>query len=138
MNVGYYIRLRLRLRLRLPTTIIDLLGSRGIHQTNALTSRLVNLHGAELALASSVSILAKTVLLLSGDVLLCRNNTAVLIEQELCPGKIAGGLVRGSVPYLRPGTLQHFVFLSVHVVKTIITSVASFDHFSKVAVILTR
>lgn len=136
MNVGYYIRLRLRLRL--PTTIIDLLGRWGIHQTNTLTSRLVNLHGAELALASSVAVLTKTVLLLSGDVLLRRNDTSVLIEQKLRSGKIAGGLVRGSVPYLRPGALQHFVFLSVHVVITIITSIASFHHYSKVAVILKR
>lgn len=135
MNVGYYI---LRLQLRTLTTIIVLLGSRGIHQTNTLTSRLVNLHGTELALASSVAVLAKTVLLLSGTVLLCRNDTSVLIEQKLRPGKIARGLVRGSVPYLRPGTLQHFVFLSVHVVITIITSVASLHHYSKVAVILKR
>ena len=129
MKVGYYIRLRLRLRL--PTTIIDLLGRWGIHQTNTLTSRLVNLHGTKLALASSVAILAKTVLLLSGAVLLCGNNTSVLIEQKLCPGKIAGGLVRGSVPHLRPGTLQHFISLSVNVVITIITFVASFHHFLK-------
>ena len=135
MKVGYYIRLRPR---RALTPIIDLLGSRSIHQTKALTSSLVNLHGAELTLASSIAILAKTVLLLSGDVLLRRNDTSVLIEQKLRPGKIAGGLVRGSVPYLRPGTLQHFVFLSVHVVKTIITSVASLHHYSKVAVILKR
>ena len=125
MKVGYYIRLRP------PTTIIDLLGRWGIHQTNTLTSRLVNLHGTKLALASSVAILAKTVLLLSGAVLLCRHDTSVLIEQKLCPGKIAWGLVRGSVPYLRPGTLQHFISLSVHVVITIITSVASFHHFLK-------
>ena len=119
-------------------TIIDLLGRWGVHQTNTLTSRLVNLHGTKLALASSVAVLAKTVLLLSGAVLLCGNNTSVLIEQKLRPGKIAGGLVRGSVPYLRPGALQHFVFLSVHVVITIITSVASLHHYSKVAVILKR
>ena len=100
-----------------------------------LTSPGANLDSAELALASSVAVLTQTVLLLGSCVLLGGHNASVLVENQLRLGKTTGGLVGSSVPHLGARPLKHLVFLSVHVVKTIITSVATFHHFTKSVVI---
>ena len=108
---------------------------RRIHKTSAAPSLGINLDSTELTLTSSVTILAQTVLLLGGNVFLRRNDTPVLVKDERRLGKTAGGLVSSSVPHLGTRPFQHFVFLSVHVVITIIASVATFHHFTKSLVI---
>ena len=107
----------------------------GIDETVTLTSLGINLNGAKLAFTSSVTVFTQTVLLLGSDVLLCGHNAAVLVENQLGASKATGGLVGSSVPDLGARPLQHFVFLAVHVVKPIITAVASFHHFAKSLVI---
>jgi len=101
----------------------------------ALTGLGVNLDGAKLALTSSVSILAQTVLLLRSDVLLGGHNASVLVKHQVRLHETTGGLVGGLMPHLGARTFKHLVFLAVHVVKTIITSVATFHHFTKSVVI---
>ena len=106
-----------------------------VDETVTLACSCVNLNGAKLALTSSIPILTQTILLLRGNVLLCGDNTSVLVENQLSAGETTGGLVGSSVPNLGARPLQHFVFLSVHVVITIITAVATFHHFAKSLVI---
>lgn len=87
MNIRYYMNL-------------TFIGS--IHKANAFASSLIDLHSAEFTFTSGVTILTKAILLLSGGVLLCRNNTAMLIKNELGLSKTTGGLVSGTVPNLSP------------------------------------
>jgi hypothetical protein len=100
-----------------------------VDETVTLSSLSVNLDGAELTLASSVTILTQTVLLLGGSVLLCRDNTAVLVKDQLGFGKATGGLVSGSVPHLGARSFQHLVTLAVNVVLAIMAAIMSFHHF---------
>jgi hypothetical protein len=109
---------------------------RSIHKPSAATGLGINLDSTELTLTSSVTILAQTVLLLGSNVFLRRNDTSVLVKDESRLGKTTGGLVSSSVPHLGARPFQHFVFLSVHVVITIITAVATFHHFTKSLVII--
>jgi len=106
-----------------------------IHETVTGARLRVNLNGAKLALTSGVSIFTQAVLLLRGNMLLCGDDTAVLVKNQLSAGETTGGLVGSSVPNLGARPLQHFVFLAVHVVITIITAVATFHHFAKSLVI---
>ena len=108
---------------------------RCIHKTSAASSLGINLDSTELTLASSVTILAQTVLLLGGHVFLRRNDTSVLVKDERRLGKTAGGLVSSFVPHLGARSFQHFVCMSVHVVLAILASVATFHHFTKSLVI---
>jgi len=108
----------------------------GVHETRPLACLGVNLDGAELALTSSVAILTQTVLLLGGSMLLCRDNTAVLVKDQLGFGKATRGLVSGSVPNLGTRSFQHFVSLAVNVVLAIMAAIKSFHHFTKFAVII--
>ena len=108
---------------------------RCIHKPSAASRLGINLDSTKLALTSSVTILAQTVLLLGSNVFLRRNDTPVLVKDECRLGKTAGGLVSSSVPHLGARPFQHFVFLSVHVVITILASVATFHHFTKSLVI---
>jgi len=103
----------------------------GIHKTMTLASLVINLNCAELALTSSVAILTQTVLLLGGRVLLCADNTTVLVKDQFALDEATGGLVGSSVPHLGARPLQHLVLLTVHVVVTIITAIATFHHFTK-------
>lgn len=108
---------------------------RCIHKPSAASRLGINLDSTKLTLTSSVTILAQTVLLLGSNVFLRRNDTPVLVKDERRLGKTAGGLVSSSVPHLGARPFQHVVFLSVHVVITILASVATFHHFTKSLVI---
>ena len=103
----------------------------GIHETVTLTSLIVNLDCAELALTSSVAILTQTVLLLGGRVLLCGHDTTMLVKDQFALGEATRSLVGSSVPHLGARSLQHLILLAVHVVVTIITAIATFHHFTK-------
>ena len=102
-----------------------------VHETVALACRGVHLNGAKLALTSGVSILTQTILLLRGNMLLCGDNTSVLVENQLSAGETTGGLVGRSVPHLGARPLQHLILLAVHVVVTIIAAITTFHHFTK-------
>lgn len=104
-------------------------------ETTTLSSLRTDLNGAEFALTRSVAILTQTVLLLGSRVLLCRDDTTVLVEYQISPGKAAWGLIGSSVPNLGAGTFQHFVGFSVNVVLAVGASINSLNHFTKSGVI---
>ena len=70
------------------------------HETRATASFGINLDRTELPLAGGVAILAQTVLLLCGNVLLRTHDTTVLIKHEVALGKSTGGLVGSIMPDL--------------------------------------
>jgi hypothetical protein len=106
-----------------------------IHQTVTTAGLGINLDSTKLALTRGVAILTQTVLLLGSHVLLRRDNASVFVEHEVALHETTWRLVGSFVPHLGARPLQHFVFLAVHVVVTIITSVAAFHHFTKSFVI---
>jgi len=106
------------------------------NETRPLSSLTIDLDRTELALTSSVAILAQTVLLLCGGVLLCRNDTSMLVKDKLGPRETTRGFVSGSVPNLGAGTFQHFVCFAVNVVLPVMAAIQSFHHFTKIAVII--
>jgi len=101
----------------------------------ALSTPRTHLNRAEFALTRGIAILTQTVLLLGSRVLLCRDDTTVLIEYQFSLGKTSGSLIGSSVPNLGAGTFQHFVGFSVNVVLAVGASINSLNHFTKSGVI---
>jgi len=79
-------------------------------------------NGAELALLGGPAVLFQALFPFRGGVLLCADNAAVLVHEQLVFSETGGavGLVRGAVEHLGARAANELVLLAVDVVEAVL------------------